>query len=534
MNFLKRCWQKRWLRRLTWTVVTLTALIASLYAWVNASGARQLRKVEAMLKAEGETLDFRETMNEPVPEAENFCAIPLLKDLALVVDNDASKGAPGEKRKRLDRASLKRTTKDFGGQRSPRRGDSAESYRTDLKGWADWMRKDGSFPMTTDSGDAARDLLAGLAELDEIVQELASGFCRPKAQWTPEWKTRELSATHFSDPNAHYSTIVAMYRTLALRIAAAAQTGEATKAHQDALVMVRFNQANLNEPLTIGLVIGITGVSFLQNSVWELCITHTGTSEDFAKIESALLGHDIRRAALRAFRSQIAANVYDIQCCKQNPENFWSVGIGTQRDDVPKKHKTISLLAYRTIPLGFLDKSAALLAEEEFKYFIKPLRDQGWREVYQTSRKWEDRLVEIKKTAKTNLTYFLLAQTSGFFPSLIKNCVYQHALLNQAIIACALERHRIEKGSYPDSLDAVRLADGKPLPLDPINEKPMGYHKTSDGRYALWSVGFDGKDDGGKRSLNEIKSQKTFFKPQRTHFNSNDYLGDWVWDFPAE
>ena len=92
MNLLKRCWQKRWIRRLTWTAVTLVTLYALLCAWVNWSGARQWRATQAMLKAEGETLDFRATMNEPVPEAENFCAIPLLKDLALVVDNHSNNG----------------------------------------------------------------------------------------------------------------------------------------------------------------------------------------------------------------------------------------------------------------------------------------------------------------------------------------------------------------------------------------------------------------------------------------------------------
>lgn len=109
----------------------------------------------------------------------------------------------------------------------------------------------------------------------------------------------------------------------------------------------------------------------------------------------------------------------------------------------------------------------------------------------------------------------------------INKSIFTQALVNQSIIACALERWRIEKGSYPDSLDAVRLADGKPLPLDPIHEKPMGYRKTADGRYALWSVGFDGKDDGGKRTLNEKK-------PENTQFQKADYVGDWVWDFPAE
>ena len=56
--------------------------------------------------------------------------------------------------------------------------------------------------------------------------------------------------------------------------------------------------------------------------------------------------------------------------------------------------------------------------------------------------------------------------------------------------------------------------------------KPPGYRKTPDGRYALWSVGFDGEDDGGKRVLDEKR-------PEKTRFYDPSYAGDWVWDFPV-
>lgn len=523
MNFLKRCWQKRWLRRLTWTVVTLTALIASLYAWVNWSGARQLRSVEAMLKAEGETLDFRETMNEPVPEAENFCAIPLLKDLALILDNDPDKGAPGQNRKRLEAMILPSSGK--GGARPPKYANVAIGRRTDFKAWADFLRKDGSFPMPADSGEAARDVLAALAKYDAIVQELATGLSRPKAQWTPEWKTREHPELLFSLQNPHYSSITVVYRTLSLRVAAAALAGETAKAHEAVLIIARTTQASLNEPMIIGLLVGAAGANILHSAIWELCAAQAGTSEEFARLEAALAALDFRSTTLRAFRSEMTAGVNAVQFLKRKPENIGPILNGLPGEQT--RGGVFRHLPERAIASGFFDASAAVIAENEFKYIIKPLRDQGWQAAYQSSQEFEKRLVEMKPTAKTHPTYIMLALTFPAFTSFINNVRYTQALLNQAIIACALERYRIEKGSYPNSLDAVRLSDGKPLPLDPIHEKPMGYRITADGKYAMWSVGFDGKDDGGKRTLNEKK-------PENTQFHKADYLGDWVWDFPAE
>ena len=60
-----------------------------------------------------------------------------------------------------------------------------------------------------------------------------------------------------------------------------------------------------------------------------------------------------------------------------------------------------------------------------------------------------------------------------------------------------------------------------------MDGKPMRYRKSTDGRYALWSIGFDGKDDGGKRALDAKK-------PGVTRFYDAAYVGDWVWDFPAK
>ena len=44
-----------------------------------------------------------------------------------------------------------------------------------------------------------------------------------------------------------------------------------------------------------------------------------------------------------------------------------------------------------------------------------------------------------------------------------------------------------------------RGGTARPVPLDVINKKPMGYRTIANGKYALWSVGFDDNADNGKR-----------------------------------
>ena len=525
MNSLKRCWQRRWFRRFTWTAVTIVTLWLLLCAWVNWSGARKWRDVQAILKTEGETIDFRATMREPIPEAENFCAIPLLKDLALVVDGDQNKGAPAEKRKRLDAAKLPLGNKGAGPR--PKFGSAAHGSHLDLKAWAEWLRKEGTLPMPADSGDAAHDVLAALSKHDGVFQELAAGLNRPKAQWTPEWKTRELPPNLFSIALPSHSVARAVNQTLTLRAIAALRAGESTKAHETALILARLSEASLNDPFLIGLLVGASTTGGLCGVTWELCAEHAGTAQDFARLESALAQLDFRRATLHAFRSELAAGLDTMQYFKGARDHGYQILFGISEGLGGDSGGMLADLAFRAIPAGLFDANSAVLAECEFRYFIKPLRDQGWGGAFQASKDVENEIMGMKAKIWTHPSWIMTVMIFPVTTSIIHRAAYGQTFVNQAIIACALERHRIENGNYPASLDAVKLEDGKPLPLDAMIGKPMGYRKTADGKYALWSVGRDGKDDGGKRVLNERK-------PENTYFDSAEYVGDWVWDFPAK
>jgi hypothetical protein len=323
------------LRRSLWVFLTIAGLIGVLWAWVDRSGARRLREAEAMLAKEGQTLDFRAVAPDPIPDDENFCAIPLLKDLSIVIDDDSDKGEPATRRKRIRALSLPYWSSD---QRRTMDG-AAFGERADLKEWAAWMREKTSLPMHADSGDAGRDILAGFSQQEPVFAELAAGIARQHAQWTPAWKAaREL------------------------------------------------------------------------------------------------------QEELQGVRKEVVAHTSSI------------------------------------------------------------------------------------------VTHSSLIVTIVFAPataSQISRVLYTQSLANQAIIACALERYRIEKGSYPESLKGVKLADGKALPLDIMTGKPVGYRKTPNGKYALWSVAGNGKDHGGKRLLDRKK-------PESTQFWKDSYAGDWVWDFPEK
>src|SRR6186997_832619 len=146
--FLKACWLRRWFRVCTWIIATVVTVLVLVQQCVNWRGARAWRDAREAFIRTGETLDFRAIMPDPVPDQQNFCAIPALKDLALVLDRDPGKGEPAEKRRRLE--SCKLPTGEMKGSVGPPPdpvASAALGTPTDLKAWADWLRKEGSLSM---------------------------------------------------------------------------------------------------------------------------------------------------------------------------------------------------------------------------------------------------------------------------------------------------------------------------------------------------------------------------------------------------
>ena len=97
------------------------------------------------------------------------------------------------------------------------------------------------------------------------------------------------------------------------------------------------------------------------------------------------------------------------------------------------------------------------------------------------------------------------------FESIIETATRRETVIAQAIIACALEQYRLKHNEYPDALQALVPDFLEAIPNDLIGGQPMKYFRTGDGKFLLYSIGWDEKDDGGKPSKNRREK------------------GDWVW-----
>ena len=89
--------------------------------------------------------------------------------------------------------------------------------------------------------------------------------------------------------------------------------------------------------------------------------------------------------------------------------------------------------------------------------------------------------------------------------------------VHQTIIVCGLERYRIAKGTYPETLDQLVPTYLETMPNDVCSGNPMIYQRTAKDRFKLYSVGWNEVDDQGVSDPKVPMNGK-----------------DWVWQWPDE
>ncbi len=84
--------------------------------------------------------------------------------------------------------------------------------------------------------------------------------------------------------------------------------------------------------------------------------------------------------------------------------------------------------------------------------------------------------------------------------------------VNQALVACGLQRYQLVRGEYPETLDVLVPQFLEEIPHDVIGGQPPHYLRTADGTFILYSIGWSGMDNGGARGPSLPGAD-----------------GDWVW-----
>jgi len=102
--------------------------------------------------------------------------------------------------------------------------------------------------------------------------------------------------------------------------------------------------------------------------------------------------------------------------------------------------------------------------------------------------------------------FFLFRFSAPIFSSVVTRFVTLETKLRQARIAVALERFRLGRGAFPETLDELAPAFLSEVPGDLHAAAPMRYARRERNTFLLYAIGRDRTDHGG--AIEPKKSEK--------------------------
>jgi hypothetical protein len=140
------------------------------------------------------------------------------------------------------------------------------------------------------------------------------------------------------------------------------------------------------------------------------------------------------------------------------------------------------------------------------------------RSLQPAARQLEEALAALAKREGTATNSFILLSADG---STVKNFLQKAARTethrNLVVTVLALERYRLRHGAYPPALSALVPELLRKTPRDFMDGQPLRYRANDDGTFLLYSIGDDGKDDGGDSTPTKNRSPVSFW-------NGRDYV----------
>ncbi|MDB6116842.1 MAG: hypothetical protein JWO08_623 [Verrucomicrobiaceae bacterium] len=325
---------------------------------------------------------------------------------------------------------------------------------------------------------------------------------------------------------AHLTPFINLARILTEHAQAAVAAGEPQMAVDDTRVLLRLAELVASDHLALDALVSITMLKMAQEPVWSLLRSRTANDQQLQNLMESLSRVDLRQILLNCHRGEMLAAIDFREWETTHPVEAAELGtkslaamLGAHIPDPQTARIITTLVGFA--PSCFAQDAASEFLEREKNCYMLPLGDHG---IHAHFKAMESQRLRHNDSARfTRLWQFVNDLQWEPFQAMALSAVSFQARQNQAVIACALERHWLKHQSYPDRLEDLSPKIPVHSSIDLMDDKPMRYKRTTNDRYVLWSVGFNEIDDSGKVIPGKGKIS------QFPALNASDNRGDWVW-----
>jgi hypothetical protein len=484
---------RRWrivLTRAAFVLAVLITLIIGWYIVVRIRGDAAWQTYQADARARGVKLALADHVPPPIPDDRNYAAIPLFLNAFKIP-------VPSEPLTLLS---------DDAPQQPPL-GSWIKGEAIDLQKWQAYFVGKKMLPAPDDS--PAADVLKALDRFAPELKQLRAVEQRADARFPVDY------ADGIGTRLPHLRILQSVARFYVLRLTAHLGMGDSPAAYEDFRGALRVTDALKNEPMLISGLVRLSNLAITENVIAGGLMRHQWSDAELAKIIADLSHERLMDDFAAGIGGERAVdNLVHEQFLGPQSRDITEALFGDHGFSPLPRNSGDRLwlnLLPRLYPRGWVRLNQTKLNE----YFDAMLASA----TQDPPRVFLDRPVSKFLPPpsargffrRTREMFFLLLAPS--LENILQRYAYGQTSLDEARLACALERYRLAHGTYPDSLDALAGDYLPSIPHDVMNGEPLHYRLEPADGFTIYSVGWNLHDDGGTYAKQKSASQQP----------------DWVW-----
>jgi len=508
----------RVVRRLLIALAWIVTLVVLFYAEEDWRGWHAWNNYHLQLEASGAQLDYRAFIPKPIPDDQNFAAVPVIESWFTQRTNFNKKWS--------DNYSL--ASGMLGSQTNPNppapEGNSyqgGERYFLDLVAWKTAFaaiqsgRTNSNEKLSSGKLDLASRavvapaVVAGLVSSETELNQLRAASDRPSARYAVVYDLDNPWGILLP----HLGNIKRTVQRLQLRACAELASGQSDRALADVKLMLYLADSAKDEPFLISYLVRLACVHLAIQPVWEGLAEHAWSDAQLQELQVLFQQCDFFPQMEHSLASERAAAILTAGLLERGKYH-----LNDLTDDPSHSGSALANLFGRIVPRGWYYQEQLNYCRL-FQLQLAGAFDASQKRVFPeqigSNVKALDKVFAGRNPFTTICTRHQLLAVL-LLPTLHKiplRAAAAQTAVDEAAIACALERCRLANGQFPETLEVLVPRFISQLPNDVISGEPYKYHLTNDGQFVLYSVGWNEKDDGGV--------------PGKTLFNEKE--GDWVW-----
>jgi hypothetical protein len=525
------CWSN--LKRTFFATVCLITLIALAYAEEDWRGWHAWNQFKHEWEAKGEKLDYANIIPPAVPDEQNFALTPVIASCyEMYFDKNGHKVEPRNTNvvNRLSILSWSDISYENQREKVPDSAGWRAAQKMDLKAWQAFFRSPpptnsiltNSFPIAPQPQTPADDVLLALSKDDSVIEEIRQTSRLPYSRFPLTYESEDS----FSILLPHLAALKMSSRDVWLRSVAELQKNRTELAAEDVRLGLYLANAIRTEAFPISQLVRLSMLENALQPVWEGLAEHRWSEPQLVAMDEELAKLDFLADSQKAQKAEIFFSAEEANYLRRHRDyatQFAQMGF------VYPKDARFKFAIYRYMPGGWFYQSALKNGRTLMEYSTAVNRDSGTispaiiRQADASASNgvsFFDPLDSLKKMFNAEFLW-----TGNFLKQIAAGQTY----VNLARTAIALERHRLARGEFPESLDALAPQFIAAVPHDVIGGGPLKYRREANGQFVLYSVGWNETDDGGV-----VVNQKSRDPRDESSSKVDISQGDWVWRYPAK